>query len=266
LVGCGKILQVARPKKSILTPEIVVAAAIAMIGEGGLETFSMPKLASALGVRAPSLYHYFASKDALFAAVARTVLTPDAPTALPPDTQWTDYLVAISVALRRTIIAHPHCAPLVVRYMPRENMFDQYEQMCQFLAASGVPARLHVRIVDGMTALTIGAAILNENAADYTAHGDGQNPIPTLIAHCRPRSRRSATPPPTNSSRRSSGAIWTASLRRSPRRLPARRQPDARARTDDGEWSGFESGADAGESLLQLGVVDDAASNQRVGQ
>jgi hypothetical protein len=25
---------------------------------------------------APSLYHYFASKDALFAAVARTVLTP----------------------------------------------------------------------------------------------------------------------------------------------------------------------------------------------
>jgi TetR/AcrR family tetracycline transcriptional repressor len=178
LVGCGKMSQVARPKKSILTPEIVVAAAIAMIGEGGLETFSMPKLASALGVRAPSLYHYFASKDALFAAVARTVLTPDAPTALPPDTHWTDYLVAISVALRRTIIAHPHCAPLVVRYMPRENMFDEYEQMCQFLAASGVPARLHVRIVDGMTALTIGAAILNENAADYTAHGDGPTPDP----------------------------------------------------------------------------------------
>lgn len=170
--------QVARPKKSILTHEIVVAAAIAMIGEGGLETFSMPKLASALGVQAPSLYHYFASKDALFAAVARTVLTPDAPTSLPPDTHWTDYLVAISVALRRTIISHPHCAPLVVRYMPRENMFDEYEQMCQFLAASGVPARLHVRIVDGMTALTIGAAVLGENAADYTANGVGPKPDP----------------------------------------------------------------------------------------
>ncbi|KAA0080547.1 TetR family transcriptional regulator [Mycolicibacterium sp. P9-64] len=167
----------ARPKKSLLTPEIVVAAAIAMIGEGGLESFSMPKLASQLGVQAPSLYHYFASKDALFAAVARTVLTPEAPT-LSPDTHWTDYLVAISVALRRTIIAHPHCAPLVVRYMPRENMFDEYEQMCQFLAASGVPARLHVRIVDGMTALTIGAAVLNENAADYTVHGSGPKPEP----------------------------------------------------------------------------------------
>jgi hypothetical protein len=62
--------------------------------------------------------------------------------------------------------------------MPRENMFDEYEQMCQFLAASGVPARLHVRIVDGMTALTIGAAVLNENAADYTAMGDGPKPEP----------------------------------------------------------------------------------------
>lgn len=170
--------QVARPKNSTLTHEVVVAAAISMIGESGLEAFSMPKLASALGVRAPSLYHYFASRDALFAAVARTVLIPDAPTTLPPDTHWTDYLVAVSVALRRTIIAHPHCAPLVVRYMPRENMFDEYEQMCQFLAASGVPARLHVRIVDGMTALTIGAAVLNENAADYTAMGDGPKPEP----------------------------------------------------------------------------------------
>lgn len=56
-----------------------------------------------------------------------------------------------SVALRRTIIAHPHCAPLVVRYMPRENMFDEYEQMSQFLAVSGVPARFHVRIVDTRT-------------------------------------------------------------------------------------------------------------------
>jgi len=170
--------QVARPKKSILTQEKVVTAAIAMIGEGGLEAFSMPKLASALGVRAPSLYHYFANKEALFEAVARTVLIPEAPTALPADAHWTDYLVNVSVALRRTIVAHPHCAPLIVRYMPRENMFEEYEQMCQFLAASRVPARLHVRIVDGMTALTIGAALLNENAAHYTESGDGPSPDP----------------------------------------------------------------------------------------
>jgi AcrR family transcriptional regulator len=168
----------ARPKNASLTREKVIDAAIAAIGEGGLEAFSMPKLAKALGVRAPSLYHYFADKDALLAAVARTVATPDTPATLPADADWTDSLITQSVALRRTIVAHPHCAPLLVRFMPRENMFEEYEQMCRFLTASGVPSRLHVRIVDGMTALTIGAALLNENAAHYTETGEGPTPEP----------------------------------------------------------------------------------------
>ena len=168
----------ARPKASSLTSEKVIDAAIAMIGENGLESFSMPKLAKSLGVSAPSLYHYFAGKDALLAAVARKVATPEPPTDLPADAHWTDYLVSISIALRRTIVKHPHCAPLLVRFMPRQNMFDEYEQICGFLAAAGVPSHLHVQIVDGTTALTLGAAFLNENAAHYTAAGDGPTADP----------------------------------------------------------------------------------------
>jgi TetR/AcrR family transcriptional regulator, tetracycline repressor protein len=168
----------ARPKNASLTGEKVIDAAISLIGERGLDGFSMPKLAAALGVRAPSLYHYFADKDALLAEVARVVATPAAPTAMPAGTPWTEYLIAQAVALRATIIAHPHCAPLLARYMPRDNMFGEYEQMCQFLGASGVPSRLHVRIVDGMTALTLGAAMLGENAADYADSGAGPTPDP----------------------------------------------------------------------------------------
>jgi AcrR family transcriptional regulator len=168
----------ARPKNASLTCEKVVDAAIALIGEHGLEAFSMPKLATDLGVRAPSLYHYFADKEALLVAVARAVATPDAPTAMPAESHWSDYLITQSVALRRRIVEHPHCAPLLVRYMPRDNVFGEYEQLCQFLSASGIPARLHVPIVDGMTALTIGAAMLNENAADYADSGDGPSPDP----------------------------------------------------------------------------------------
>jgi TetR/AcrR family transcriptional regulator, tetracycline repressor protein len=168
----------ARPKNASLTREKVVDAALALIGERGLEAFSMPKLAAALGVRAPSLYHYFADKDALLTAVARVVATPAAPTTMPADADWTDYLIAQSVALRSRIIAYPHCAPLLVRFMSRDNMFGEYEQMCQFLSASGVPSRLHIRIVDGLTALTLGAAMLGENAADYADSGDGPTPDP----------------------------------------------------------------------------------------
>jgi AcrR family transcriptional regulator len=168
----------ARPKNALLTKEKVIDAAITLIGDCGLEAFSMPKLASMLGVRAPSLYHYFSDKDALLASVARVVATPKAPAVMPPDADWTDYLITQSVGLRRTIVAHPHCAPLLVRFMPRANMFGEYEQMCRFLAQSGVPPHLHVRIVDGLTALTIGAAILHENAADYADSGAGPSPDP----------------------------------------------------------------------------------------
>lgn len=166
----------ARPKTASLTAETVVQTAIELIGEHGLEGFSMPKLATALDVRTPSLYHYFASRDALLEAVARSVATPDAPPAVPDGGDWTDYLIGQSVALRRAIVAHPHCGPLLIRFMPRDNMFGEYEQMCRFLAASGVPAALHVHIVDGLTALTMGAAILVENAADYADSGPGPSP------------------------------------------------------------------------------------------
>lgn len=138
----------------------------------------MPKLAAELGVRTPSLYHYFANRDALLEMVARTVATPDAPPSVPTDADWSDYLVARAVALRGAIVAHPQCAPLLVRFMPRDNMFGAYEQQCEFLAAAGLPASLHVPIVDGLTALTLGAAILVENAAHYTDSGAGPSPDP----------------------------------------------------------------------------------------
>jgi AcrR family transcriptional regulator len=155
----------------------VVHGAIVIIGEGGLEAFAIHKLAAALGVRAPSLYHYFSDKNDLLAAVARAITVIDTvPTELPDHADWTDFLVAQAVALRGRILRYPQCAPLLVQFMPRAEMFGDYEQLCSYLHAAGVPSRLHVRIVDGMTALTIGAAFLSENAAHYAVGGAGPTP------------------------------------------------------------------------------------------
>lgn len=169
----------ARPRKALLTREKVVDAAITLIGVGGLEMFSMHKLAAALGVRAPSLYHYFTDKNALLEAVAREITLVDAvPDATASDTDWAGYLTTQAVNLRGRIVAHPQCAPLLVQFMPRTDMFGDYEALCGYLESCGVPAQLHVRIVDGLTALTIGAAILGENAAHYAVGGDGPTPEP----------------------------------------------------------------------------------------
>lgn len=56
------------PYPSKLDSETLVSAAFNMIEQGGVEAFSMHKLAAEFGVKAASLYRYF-NKEALFQAV-----------------------------------------------------------------------------------------------------------------------------------------------------------------------------------------------------
>lgn len=163
--------------RSPLRRDLIVDAAITLIDEHGLERFSMPKLAAVLSVRTSALYRHFADREALLVAIAREVSAgDDPPAAVSAGAEWTEFFVAQAMQLRRRILRHPACAPLIIQFMPKEGVFDQYEVLCQFLAAAGVPAGYHVRIVDALTALTIGAAVLAESAADYTPEGRGPTP------------------------------------------------------------------------------------------
>jgi len=142
----------------------VVAAAIAMIVRVGWKR-QHAQVASGAWVRAPSLYHYFASKDALQGG-ARPC-DSDAPRARPP---LPTLALRVSFFLIPTpgpahVIAHPTVRHWSLRYMPGRT----YRRVRTDVSVSGcfpwVPAVYTSRIVDGMTALTIAAAILNENAA-----------------------------------------------------------------------------------------------------
>jgi TetR/AcrR family tetracycline transcriptional repressor len=168
----------ARPgRPPTLSVEQIVDAAIELIGDLGLDEFSMPKVAASLGVRTSSLYRYFADRTAVLAAVARRVTTMDeAPAAPPTGAGWTDFMAAQAVELRRRIMRYPNCSPLIIQFNTKEGVFDEYELMCQFLTATGVPAAYHVRIVDGLTALAVGSAVLAESAADYAPGGSGPTP------------------------------------------------------------------------------------------
>ncbi|MFC3242120.1 helix-turn-helix domain-containing protein [Gordonia humi] len=49
----------------------MIDTSIELIEEIGMDKFSMPKVARALGVQTSSLYHYFADRNALMTEVAR---------------------------------------------------------------------------------------------------------------------------------------------------------------------------------------------------
>ena len=64
----------ARPNKSSETREQIVGAALALLDAEGVDALSTRRLARELGIRGPTLYHYFASKDALVDAVAQRIV------------------------------------------------------------------------------------------------------------------------------------------------------------------------------------------------
>jgi AcrR family transcriptional regulator len=70
----GILARMGRPNKSGETREQIVGAALALLDAEGADALSTRRLARELGIRGPTLYHYFASKDALVDAVARRIV------------------------------------------------------------------------------------------------------------------------------------------------------------------------------------------------
>ncbi|PBC53120.1 TetR family transcriptional regulator [Rhodococcus sp. ACS1] len=149
----------ARPSKPLISRASAVAASIEIIDSEGLDAFSLPRLAKHLGVQAPSLYHHFADKSEILQAVARQIAGAGALPRRKPGPDWPEFFVTLSMNLRRSILKHRNAAPILLQYLPRDLLIGTYEDTARFLEESGVPARLHVQILDGMERLTLGAVL-----------------------------------------------------------------------------------------------------------
>lgn len=150
----------ARPSKPLISRKAVVEKSIEIIDSEGLDAFSLPRLAAALGVRAPSLYHHFADKNAILNAIARyvggkSVIRPRR----APGPDWPEYFVSLALNFRQSVLRHRNVAPVLIEHLPREILVGSYEENARFLHDSGVPTRLHVQILDGMETISLGAVI-----------------------------------------------------------------------------------------------------------
>ncbi|MDV6283493.1 TetR family transcriptional regulator [Rhodococcus jostii] len=149
----------ARPSKPLISRAAAVAASIEIIDSEGLDAFSLPRLAKHIGVRAPSLYHHFSDKSEILEAVARQIAGAGNLPRRKPGPDWPEFFVTLSMNLRRSILKHRNAAPILLQYLPRDLLIGTYEDTARFLEESGVPAHLHVQILDGMERLTLGAVL-----------------------------------------------------------------------------------------------------------
>ena len=152
--------EMARPPQPLISRAAAVKASIEIIDAKGLDSFSLPKLAKHMGVSTSSLYHHFADRNEIMKAIARHIgaVAVTRPRR-SPGADWPEYFVALGLNFRQAVLRHRNAAPLLIEYLPRETSVNSYEDAARFLSASGVPAHLHLRILDGVETLCMGAVL-----------------------------------------------------------------------------------------------------------
>jgi TetR/AcrR family tetracycline transcriptional repressor len=144
----------------------VLAAALDLLDEVGLDALTTRRLAEKLGVRPGALYRHFDSKRSLLGAmVAR--LTMDAPADGEPPEDWAGLLRYAAMGARATMLTRRDGARLVATYLVPADETAQlfWHRMIDALVGGGIPAEDAVVAVDTVFAYVNGFAI-EEQARD----------------------------------------------------------------------------------------------------
>lgn len=142
----------------------VVAGAITLLDERGLADWSMRRLAADLGFQPSALYHHFAGKDELLAAVADELLARGRrPTEI---VTWESELRLVCVELRDAMRSHRGAAELIAAVHAKgEGAQEPRRRMETTLLRAG--ADLDLARVGASTLLHHTFAHVEDDPADF---------------------------------------------------------------------------------------------------
>jgi AcrR family transcriptional regulator len=148
-----------RPSVPILSGDRIRAAALDIIDRDGLDGLSMRKLATELGVRAPSLYGHVATKDELLQEVANSILEQVDLSGFEGG-DWQQGLVACARSYRAALARHSNIVPFLA-YGParRESELRRMDTLHGALVDAGWPRRHATMIAASLMYLVFGAAL-----------------------------------------------------------------------------------------------------------
>ncbi|HYG05769.1 MAG TPA: TetR/AcrR family transcriptional regulator C-terminal domain-containing protein [Stenotrophomonas sp.] len=119
--------------------EQIIEAAFRLLDQDGLEGVSLRKVACQLGIRAPSLYWHFKSKQALVDAMADALIHAVARD-IPAGQPWRATLIQIAYEFRHAFKAHRDGARVYAgTYLATENVMRVAEATISALAQAGAP-------------------------------------------------------------------------------------------------------------------------------
>ncbi|MFE0184465.1 TetR/AcrR family transcriptional regulator C-terminal domain-containing protein [Streptomyces olivaceus] len=160
--------------------ETVVAEALGLLDDVGLETVSTRRLAKRLGVEQPSLYYHFKTKKDLLAAMAEAAMAPHADAALPePEDDWRSWFLDNSRSFRRALLLRRDGARLHAGSTPTGDL-ERIRRKMTFLVASGVPEWQAQMAMLAASRFTVGCVLEEQADADAPNPEDLPDDVPAL--------------------------------------------------------------------------------------
>ncbi|MEK3720636.1 TetR/AcrR family transcriptional regulator [Paenibacillus sp. FSL H8-0034] len=102
-----------------ISEDKILEASWELLGEEGIEKFSLRRLADRLGIQAPSLYWYFKSKQNLYQRLANQV-SKMILEEFHSEGDWKEQLTGLAVTVRSVLSRYPCSTQLMMMTLPHE--------------------------------------------------------------------------------------------------------------------------------------------------
>jgi AcrR family transcriptional regulator len=142
--------------------DIIVQAALRLLGDTGLEDLTLRKLAQTLDIQAPTLYWHFKSKDALIDEMATLVLASGAANLVPdePSDDWRVWVSTFGQGLRKTLLAYRDGGRMIAGTRLTNTLFQETaERIGGHLTQAGFTTRQAVTLLSAVYTFTVSFVI-----------------------------------------------------------------------------------------------------------
>jgi TetR/AcrR family tetracycline transcriptional repressor len=161
-----------------LTQEQVVKRAVDLLAEAGLEALTLRRLATELGVSAPTLYWHVRNKRELLDLMAEALVARAGHAPSPaPGQPWWEWLAKRARLQFQALISHRDAALVVAGNRPTEASLPDIEQMLDSLVAVGFPPAEALRVILSIGNYVIGCAVERQAEEARTADPERDPPL-----------------------------------------------------------------------------------------
>lgn len=160
-----------------LQRDAVVAAALDLLNEVGVDGLTTRRLAERLGVQQPALYWHFKSKQALLDALSNAMMRDHVHTLPPPDGPWREFLLTNARSFRRALLAYRDGARIHAGTRPAEPQYDRVQAQIKLLCDAGFTP---LRAANALVAIShyVVGAVMEQQAAEAAAPERAAPPAP----------------------------------------------------------------------------------------